>query len=86
MSYCSIRVETPPIPDAIATAVLKGSSVGDPASANASRAAMSANASERSSFLKAIRSIISLGSTATGAAIDTGNDEAHSASIRLTPD
>ena len=71
VSYESRSVMTPPIPDAITTPSRSFAISGAPASFHASRDAMSANCSDRSSRRISTRSITSLGSTATGAPIAT---------------
>src|SRR6266487_4125613 len=75
----------PPMPLATTTARRSGSTSGRPASAHASRAAISASISHRSSFLACTRSIRVAGSAAAGAAIWHGTRCAHASSSFRTP-
>ncbi len=93
-SYWSSRVVTPPMPEAITAPRRSGASLEDssvagvskPASAQASRAAISANCAERSSLRASGRGRISPGSTAVRAAIRTGSSAAHSSVRTATPE
>ncbi len=75
----------PPMPLVTATPSRHGSTVGDPASAHASRAATMASCSHRSIRRACTRPTTSTGSTAAGAAILTGSDSTHSSVRRRTP-
>src|SRR3954471_1893483 len=86
MSYCEISVTTPPIPEASTTPSRSGSTVGVPASAHASCAAISANCCERSKVRARTRSSTSLGSTATVAPMRTGRSSAQPSVSERTPD
>ena len=75
----------PPMPLVTATPSRHGSTVGDPASAQASRAATSASCSHRSIRLACTRPTVATGSSAAGAAIFTGSESAQSSVMRWTP-
>src|SRR6516165_6024079 len=75
----------PPMPLVTATPSRHGSTVGDPASAQASRAATSANCSHLSSRLACTRPTSAAGSAAAGAAIFTGSGFTQSSVMRRTP-
>jgi hypothetical protein len=74
------------MPDAITTPIRSGSTSGAPASAQASRAEISANCPERSSRLICGTGSTSDGSTATGAAMRTGSMSTQSSVRVRTPD
>src|SRR5215207_1341411 len=74
------------MPDAITTPLRSGSTSGAPACAQASRAAIRANCPDRSIRLVCGTGSTSEGSTATGAAMDTGSMSTHSSVSTLTPD
>ena len=73
------------MPDAITTPKRSSSTSGEPASFHASRDAIMANCSERSSRRISTRSITSLGSTRTRPAMLTGISFAHSSVKVRTP-
>jgi hypothetical protein len=92
-SYWSMRVVTPPMPEAMtapsrlgATAASSPAFAAKPASAHASRVAISANCAERSSRRSCGRGSTSAGSSAATAAIRTGSAAAHSCSRATAPD
>ena len=75
----------PPMPLVTATPSRYGSTAGDPASAQASRAATSANCSYRSILRACGLPMTATGSTAAGAAILTGRSSTHGSVRRRTP-
>src|SRR5690349_22834170 len=86
MSSWFSSVCAPPMPEPMLTARRSLSISGAPASAHASRAAMIAVISERSSRRAWTRSITSVGSTASCAAMRTGSWAAHSWVSGPTPE
>ena len=75
----------PPMPLVTATPSRYGSTSGDPASAQASRAATSANCSHRSILRACTRPTTATGSTAAVAAIFTGSESTQASVRRRTP-
>jgi len=85
VSYPARIDPMPPIPLVTVTPSRSGSTVGEPASAHASRAATSASCSQRSIRRARTRSTISAGSAAAWAAIRTGSPSAHGWAMERTP-
>ena len=75
----------PPMPLLTATPSRYGSTSGEPASAQASRAATSANCSQRSIRRACTRPTTATGSDAAGAAIFTGSASTQDSVRRCTP-
>src|SRR5579875_2191971 len=85
VSYAASVEPMPPIPLVTATPSRSGSGCGEPASAQASRAATSANCSQRSIRRACTRPTASAGSAAACAAMRTGRSRAHGSVIARTP-
>jgi hypothetical protein len=75
----------PPMPLVTATPSRHGSTLGEPASVHASRAATIASCSHRSIRRACTRPMTDTGSSAAGAAIRTGSDAAQSSVMGRTP-